>query len=325
MTRLYTKHVLLLIILVFGSKVYSAGFYLSEIGTPNSLGTASVANVTNTSSADAAWTNPAGMTELDDDLISAGIQILFPKIKFDSDIAQAGGSDGGNAGEITPIPSFFITKKLTDKIHFGFSSVGVLGGGMDYGNDFVGRYAVTEVSLEGLALSPSLGYKVNEELSIGAGISIVYTKFHQEIALPTPNPSSDGKVIFDELDDWGIQPFIGLTYQLNEKTSLGIVYRAEFDTDLEGDIKFKNISLPAATQKKMELDWTNPQLLEVGLKYQIDDEHTFYANVDWEDWSEFSKNNISVINGIVTTLDRNFKDTWHIGFALQKKSLLSPK
>jgi len=41
---------------------YAAGFYISEQGTPASVGTAGVANPTNTFTADAAWTNPAGMT-----------------------------------------------------------------------------------------------------------------------------------------------------------------------------------------------------------------------------------------------------------------------
>lgn len=309
-----------LLFIGFSSNAFSAGFYISEIGTPGSLGTAGVANVTNTFSADASWTNPAGMTALkDEQTLVSGVQVLFPKIEFDSSVAEAGGSDGGNAGDIVGIPSFFMTKQLSDDVTFGFSVVGTMGGGMDYGDDFVGRYAVTEVLLQGIFISPSLGYKVNDNLSLGAGVSFVYTQFEQEIAMPTLNPASDGKVKFDDLDDWGLQPFMGLTYQLNEKTLLGIVYRAEFDAELEGDIKFSNVTLPAATNKKMEIDWTNPQVLEIGLQYKLDDEYTFFVNADWEDWSEFSDNHISVTNGVATTLKRNFKDTWQIGFAVSKK------
>ena len=43
----------------------AAGFYFPEVGTPSSLGTGGVANATNTYGADAAWTNPAGMTALE--------------------------------------------------------------------------------------------------------------------------------------------------------------------------------------------------------------------------------------------------------------------
>jgi long-subunit fatty acid transport protein len=76
----------------------AAGFYLAEAGTPTSLGTGGVANPTDTYHADAAWTNPAGMTGLDADSMVAGIQVVVPKMEFDPSIATGGGDDGGNAG-----------------------------------------------------------------------------------------------------------------------------------------------------------------------------------------------------------------------------------
>ena len=131
--------------------VPAAGFYLPEVGTPSSLGTGGVANPTNIYSADAAWTNPAGMTALEHDEIMAGIQVVFPKAKFDSSIATAGGSDGGNAGVAAPIPSFFYVKKISDRLGLGFSMTAPLGGGFDYGNDFVGRYSIISAELAGVA------------------------------------------------------------------------------------------------------------------------------------------------------------------------------
>ncbi len=74
--------------------VQAAAFYISEFGTPGSLGTAGVANTTNTFGADSAFTNPAGMTGLEQDTIVSGMQALIPEIKFDSSIAEAGGKEG---------------------------------------------------------------------------------------------------------------------------------------------------------------------------------------------------------------------------------------
>jgi len=91
----------------------AAGFYITEIGTPGSLGTAGAANPTNTFHADSAWTNPAGMTGLDEDVITACLQVVVPKVEFDPSVAEAGGEDGGNAGKAIPIPSFFYVNKLS--------------------------------------------------------------------------------------------------------------------------------------------------------------------------------------------------------------------
>jgi long-subunit fatty acid transport protein len=73
----------------------AAGFYLAEVGTPTSLGTGGVANPTNTYGADAAWTNPAGMTGLERDSMVAGLQVVAPKMEFDPSTASGGGDDGG--------------------------------------------------------------------------------------------------------------------------------------------------------------------------------------------------------------------------------------
>ena len=49
-------------------------------------------------------------------------------------------------------------------VPFGLSS--------DYDNDFVGRYFADETAIEVLSLQPSIGYKLNEQWSVGMGISV---------------------------------------------------------------------------------------------------------------------------------------------------------
>ena len=71
---------LVAISLAWGQPLLAAAFYIDEVGTPVSLGTAGVANPTNTTSADAAWTNPAGMTAQDEDHILTGLMVIIPKV-----------------------------------------------------------------------------------------------------------------------------------------------------------------------------------------------------------------------------------------------------
>jgi len=97
----------------------AAGFYIPEVGSPASLGTGGVANPTNTFGADAAWTNPAGMTGLQRDQIFSGVQAVIPRMEFDSSTATAGGSDGGNAGNTAIIPGLFYVNKLNDRTRLG--------------------------------------------------------------------------------------------------------------------------------------------------------------------------------------------------------------
>lgn len=309
-------------LLAFGSaQCLAAGFYLSEVGTPGSLGTAGVGNPVNTYTADSSWTNPAGMTGVQEDQILSGITILLPKIEFEASVAEAGGSNGGNAGDIAAIPSFFYVKKLSDRMRLGFSVVAPLGGATDFGNDFVGRYGAYKIALSGVALSPSFAYKVNDKLSLGAGISIVYTLFEEEIAINRPGPLADGFVKMEELDDWGYQPFLGLTYEINDRILFGLVYRAEADTDLEGDLKFENMPLLSPTANSLKVSWDNPQWIEVGLRRELDNGLLVALNAGWQEWSAFSENRIAIDTTKLDTdptvlLDRKFDDTWHAGIAL---------
>ena len=67
---------LVTICLLFSSKLsFAGGFYLPEVGSPGSVGTAGVANVVNNFGTDAALTNPAGMTGLKKDQVLVGNQI----------------------------------------------------------------------------------------------------------------------------------------------------------------------------------------------------------------------------------------------------------
>ena len=115
---------------------HAGGIYLSEIGSPNSLGTAASGNVTNRDIADSAWTNPAGMTGIDEAQMLTGLQVLVPKTEFESTVAEAGGGDGGNAGQTAAIPSFFYVRPINDDWRFGLSMVAPFGGGFDFGDVF---------------------------------------------------------------------------------------------------------------------------------------------------------------------------------------------
>ena len=89
----------------------AAAFYLTQVGTPLSIGTVGVANTVNNWGADAAWAQPAGMVDLKEDTVNVtGLTLLVPEMKFDASVATAGGSDGGNAGDPAIIPSHFTVK-----------------------------------------------------------------------------------------------------------------------------------------------------------------------------------------------------------------------
>ena len=316
-----------ILLLLATTPAFAGGIYLSEIGTPISVGTAGVANVTNTMGADSAYTNPAGMTGIDSVQIIVGSQVVIPTLRFDSDIATAGGSDGGNAGSVVSIPSLFAVKPLNNDWRLGLAISIPSGGGVNYGKDFVGRYQAQKSELAVIGISPAVAYRVNDKLSLGAGVSFLYTSMDLHVAVNQPGPSSsDGQIKMDELDDWAYQGFIGATYKATDRLTFGVVYRTKADTELEGDIKFKNITVPPLNEltskfNKAQIDFTYPQLVRVGVKYKLTDDTVLMADFDWEEWSAFGDTRIGLSGdgSALQSFDRDWDDTWHLGFALAHK------
>ena len=305
--------------LATSAPAFAGGVYLSEIGTPVSVGTAGVANVTNTIGPDSVYTNPAGMTGLDRDQAIGGFQLVIPTIRFDSDVATAGGSDGGNAGSVVAIPSLFAVKVLDDGWRLGLGITAPLGGGVDYGKDFVGRYQAQKSELAVIGISPAVAYQVNDKLSLGGGVSFLYTSLDLHLAVNRPGPSPDGQAKMDELDDWGYQGFVGATYKATDRLTLGAVYRSEADVELKGDLTFENVLLPPLTQlNTAKIDFSYPQLVQFGVKYKLTDDTLFMADIDWEDWSAFGDTRLGLSgdSSVLQSFDRDWDDTWHFGVAL---------
>jgi len=324
MTPLKRVIIISIIFLLTVAPAFSGGIYLSEMGSPLSVGTAGVANVTNTIGPDSVYTNPAGMTGIDKDKAIAGFQLLIATNRFDSDVATAGGSDGGNAGSVVAIPSLFAVKVLDDGWRLGLGITAPLGGGVDYGKDFVGRYQAQKSELAVIGISPAVAYQVNDKLSLGGGVSFLYTSMDLHFALNQPGPlSSDGQVRMDGLDDWGYQGFVGATYKATDRLTLGAVYRSEADVELEGDIEFNDVTVPpinAITSQfnKAKIDFTYPQLVQFGVKYKLTDDTLLMADIDWEDWSAFGDTRLGLSgdSSVLQSFDRDWDDTWHFGVAL---------
>ena len=316
---------LIILLLTGGGYICQAGgIYITQIATPGSVGTAGVSNVVNNLDASSVFTNPAGMTGLSRDEIMTGSQLIIPEMRFDSSIAEAGGSDGGNAGFVNFVPSFFGVKVLSDRWRVGLSLVAPLGGGLDYGKSFVGRYQATRAVLGGTGITPAVAYKITDKLSIGVGVSALKTVLDMDVAVNQPLFFKDGQVNIDKIDDWSVQGHVGITYQLNDSALFGFLYRSKSEIELEGDLDFKNIRIPRLNETtsrldKAEVDFDYAQVFQVGLRYKLTQKLWLFLDYDYETWSDFSNTRIGVSGGLlatVKTFDRDFKDTWHAGVGL---------
>lgn len=96
------------------------------------------------------------MSYLDGTQITAGAQLITGQVNFDTDSSNnLSGGGGHNAMPLSPGASFFITHALNEQWHVGFANYGDFGLGIDYSDDWAGRYYLQNGTLLGLTLIPA--------------------------------------------------------------------------------------------------------------------------------------------------------------------------
>ena len=290
----------------------AAGLWLYEQATPD-MGTAAAGRAALASDASTASVNPAGMTRLDRSQLLAGFQMLYVDTKFDTEFAQFGGGDGGNAGGWVPAASFSYVHKMSDDLSLGLSVGSFFGLGLDYGKSWSGRYYVQEAEFLTVGINPGIGYRLNEHWSVGAGISVVNSSLSQKTAIRNLGADQGEGQLKLEDDDWGFGYNVGLLFEPSSDTRIGIHYRSEVEQKIEGDAKFSRVPGPlqplfTKTDVKAEVDL--PAMFSISGFHQLNTEWAVVGDYTWTGWSSIPELRFDFDNSLpdgVTTFD--WKDT----------------
>lgn len=266
-------------------------------GSPN-FGTAGAGHAAAGFGAGSAWANPATMVLVEDQQIGFGIISAETDINFNPDDPDANG--GGNAGGNLYIPSFAYVNSINENVSVGFSVVVPYGNSLTYDDDWEGNNVATGVSLETIQALPSIAYRINEQFSIGFGISANHTTVRQDLKIMGV---VDAELEADSVD-YGYT--IGGLYEINSNHRLGFVYRSQVDSDLEGTGNMMGDSYDT------ELDWVNPASIVFSGVHQVSEKTSILWDVGRTFYSAFETTNINIQDAPMglddITLHRNWED-----------------
>ena len=244
-TFLFTagKTITAFLILTISSTVYSAGFQISE-QSGTGLGRAFAGWGVINDDLSNAFYNPAGITQLDGMQIQATGYLVNGNSRFSDEgssnsafvpgvgpvPAPSGAGTNGDGGTLGLVPNLYFVMDLTEKLKYGFSLTAPFGLKTDYDGDFVGRFTANESELVTININPSLGYAVNDALSIGFGVSAQYAEatLSQSVLTPasTANGVGDG---FAEVkgDDWSYGWNLGVMYHPDPTFRICLLYTSD--------------------------------------------------------------------------------------------------
>jgi len=311
----------------------AGGLIAYEVGAAD-VGLASAGYSARAQDASTVLTNPAGMTRLDGRQFLLAGQVFWANTEFNAGSGtspELGTNDGGravgsNGWFLGGGP--FLSYSLSPDLKLGFALTGNFGAPLEYDKDWVGRYYAQKATMLGISFLPSIAYKITDKLSLGASLNAMYGIYENQVAINNVDPRfGDGRLKLDD-ETWGWGANLGLLYEINEDTRLGLTWSSQVDLDFKSRAKFSNLAPGIETvfasrgllNAKVKVGIKVPQQVMGSLFTQMDDRWALLGSVGWQDWSEFGQVQLGVAdstNPTSLTTDLDFKDTWHFALGAQ--------
>jgi len=318
---------------------HAAGFGLYEASARgNAMGGALVGD---TGDASANYFNPANMTDLSGTHTLLGATAIHPVL----DITANGEKNNLDSGWFAP-PHAYVTHQLTDDWFLGFGLYTEFGLGTKYDSDWNLKWSSTETTLETMTLNPNVAYKINDRLSLAAGLRMMYLDFdHRKTpfdndtigALPSPFPplpvigSMSTRV---KGDSWGTGYNLGVSYKITDTLDAGFVYRSRVRHTVKGDFEVNSsagtvvpVDIPnplpygnASARGEIELppSWT------AGLNYRPVERLNIGLAAIYTEWSTYDDLTMTFGPTLVnhaklprSSEQKNWKDVWRLGLGAE--------
>lgn len=259
--------------------------------------------------------NPGSVSFLKENSVNIGFTPTFANTLFEDANTTSIGRTNSPMG--TPFSVYAVYRKNEEsKFFYGVGVYTPFGSTIQYEDAWTGRFALTKLQLKSIFIQPTVSYKLNDKIGIGAGF--VYTIGNVNLQKDIPVQDADGTYGHAELDGKasGFGYNVGLFVQATEKLNIGLSYRSKVNMEVaEGTATFTvpsslTANFPNGTfSSALPL----PQVATLGLAYKLNDKLAFALDVNYVGWKaydtlafDYAQNTASLID---TKSARNYKNT----------------
>jgi len=316
---------------LYASVAGAAGFQLLEQNA-SGLGMAYAGSAAVADNASTVFFNPAGMAYLPKGKnIAFGVDAINPSSKFSNNGSVApllqtlNNNNGGDAGDLAFVPHGYFTMPINEKITFGLGVGAPYGLKTEYNSAWDGRFQAIKSDVKIINLNPSLSYKLNDKVSLGAGVSYQHLKGEftsavnyagavfaaayaralgagatpaqaQAAAMAAGRPAGEGTANITGSDNsWGYN--LGIMFDVTPDTRLGLSYRSKIKYHLTGNADFSRTGIPAidavlgsATSSvrggAIYSDIKIPDTFIVSGLHRLNDKWDIVGDLSWTGWSK---------------------------------------
>ncbi|MBY5993326.1 outer membrane protein transport protein [Ferrimonas balearica] len=319
-------------------QAHAAGFQLAETSATG-LGRAFAGEAAIADNAAAQGRNPALLTQLEGRQLSAGAIFVAPDVAAEGTISHPHLTADGvamktvaaDAGDLVPnawVPNFFYSNRLNDRWAYGLAINSNYGLKSELPATHPAAIFGSNTEITTIEFNPNLAFKVNERLSLGAGVRFVYgdgaisgtapgwvadpdvAPLLGMIGLPPVAPGTELKALSGDDYAWGYK--LGATWQPAPGHTLGLSYHSEVELNLEGDAGGL-LYAPDGLARPGKLGLTLPAFAELASSHQLTDAWRLSASVNWTQWSRFDDLVAEFPDGSTDLVkEEEFKDNWRV-------------
>ncbi len=311
--------VTLSLLCLFNNPVHAAAFALNDQGV-TSLGNAYAGTSSIAEDASTGYYNPAGLPELKYTQIVASGTYNYKHIKLYDAVARNSlgtiitGTNPTNPSASMLVPAGHFAWKANEKLSLAVSVIEPFGLDIKYSPDSIARLMTTQGKITVIDISPTIGYKVNKCLNVGAGLDFVHTRsnFSSDVAWADSGPESLGFVNVTGDGSWSMGYHVGILVKPWKNNRMGLVYFSRLDPSFTSNVT-SDQTLDFGTPTKASYNLKLPDRINYSLVQGVSKNFDVLSEVEWTHWSrlkymQFNYNS----TGAPGIQSFYFKNTWRV-------------
>jgi len=264
--------------------------------------------------------NPGALSLMKDKMdFSVGASGILSRITFE----KSGSTYQAETNNPMSTPFYvYGAGKISDKWTVGLGVYTPFGSSAKWDDNWAGKLLIQNIALEAIFVQPTVSYKINDKLGIGAGFVYMYGKVKLAKGL---NYGPNSKAELDGTAS-GMGFNVGVYYLASDKLSVGLNYRSKVTADVSGGTA--TFTTPGYVQNIIPVDnkfaasLPMPANLDFGVSYRATDDLLVSFEVNYVMWSvykslEFTFDQQGALLNSSNT--RNYKDTFIPRLGLEYK------
>jgi long-chain fatty acid transport protein len=278
--------------------------------------------------------NPATMTDMPGLQSDSSAAVIAPFAKLNTTAGSSpgyfnpvlGGSSSGNVGEAAFLPSSYSSWQVNDRLWLGVASNAPYGLMTKPDATWAGRAYGNSNKLFSLEVTPTVAYKVNDWLSVGAGLRVLYFDVRYTTAVPGRAPAPYWSVAGLDADNTSVGFNLGATIKPWAGGEIGIGYRSMVQQDLTGNFSggeafAPSLNVPAGLaglllNHPVKARLVLPETLTVGLKQDLNQQFSVALGAEWTNWSRLRAPRIydtytGRLHAAAPDLPLDYRDGWY--------------